>query len=169
MHIYPYVWCIHAICKTLFCYGIYNQNCAHSIVPASDIKGIWRSRHHSRLCWRNPALTAKSFGECQSSISLLRSRILSEISIDIWAQSVLWKNIPGNLWAITLYNVPRFKRNNFGVTFVSHIPCIIAIQECELLRSTPKHFLQITTLMLSDNEARIALSPHLVYKFAGRW
>ena len=65
MHICPFVRFPSAICKTLFYYGMYNQNCVRSIVPAivpaSDVKGVWHLRNHSHLSWHNLSLIAKNF------------------------------------------------------------------------------------------------------------
>ena len=114
MHICPFVRFMHAIiCKTLFCNGVYNPNCVRSIVTASDLKGLWRLRHHSRLCWHNFAMIAKTVSECHSSIYLVHSSIFFRNLDWYLSTSVLWRSSPGNIWARKLCNDPRIIRSSF--------------------------------------------------------
>ena len=153
-----------------FSFGIYHQNCMRSIVPASDVKGLWHLRQYSRLCWCHLSLTAKKFGECQICIAVARSRMLSEIWVDIWAQRALRRCISGNLLAITLCKEPRLNRNSFGLSswLIEHVSTRFKITH--LFDVSPKLFLKITsTAKLADKGARMALPPHLVYNCAWPW
>ena len=161
---------VHAICHTLVLFWhLQSKLCAQHSACIRRKRTMAPSTLQSPLSVQS-VHDCKKFGECQICIAVARSRILSEIWIDIWAQSALRRCISGNLLAITLCKEPRLNRNSFGLSSWLIELMSRRFKITHLFDVSPKLFLKITsTAKLTDKGARMALSPHLVYNCAWPW
>ena len=132
MHIRSFVHFTHAICKMLFSYGIYSQYFVRRKMRVSDVKNygtfdttvafadaipLWLQKHSENV---------KVLSLCYAAAFCKKCELIYDHKV------FFLRIIPGNLWEETLCNEPHIIHNSFGVTFLSHIPCAITLQECEL-------------------------------------
>ena len=90
-HIWAFLHFTYAICKGLFCYGIYNKNGVCSKVPVSDVKGYGTLD----ITVAFAAEIMRWLQKCLENVTVLSnwytSACLSEILNDIWAQKCFMK------------------------------------------------------------------------------